>query len=123
MKAARWSMGAMLAAGLVLAMLLGLALMTWKLGFAERPTTAPTLSMQWHDQVYGLDSNEVVRFVPPPFSPHRLNNLGMFAAAGPVLRQLTFQAPDRMSQPRMSQPAGTIASAMSSAGNKWVELD
>ncbi|HEV8378201.1 MAG TPA: hypothetical protein VGP99_05080 [Tepidisphaeraceae bacterium] len=45
----------------------------WKLCCpgANAPTTTPSLLNQWEDQVYLLDTDEDVRFIPPPFSPKR----------------------------------------------------
>lgn len=43
----------------------------WRLGFAPKAHAVPALTQQWHEQVYSLDENETVRFIPPPYTPLR----------------------------------------------------
>jgi hypothetical protein len=52
---------------------LAIGLVAWKLCFpGPNPATATSaLFTQWDDQLYSLDANEDVRFVPPPFSSQR----------------------------------------------------
>jgi len=57
---------------IVAATLAGLAV--WKLCFVTPPTTIPALANQWHEQVYSLDEDETLRFVPPPFDPQRMKD-------------------------------------------------
>src|SRR5688500_8076421 len=52
--------------------LLVIALLTWRLCF---PTAGPALARQWHPQGQGLDDDDVIRLVPPPFSPQRRTDL------------------------------------------------
>ena len=56
----------------ILAAALVIGIMAWRLSFpADRPTAIPALPEQWDEAVYSLDSDETIRFVPPPFTPQR----------------------------------------------------
>ena len=59
MTAIRRSIGAMMVAGFLLAFTLGISLLIWKLFTGSQPTAPPSLTKEWHDQVYGLDDDEV----------------------------------------------------------------
>jgi hypothetical protein len=118
MKAAKWSIGAMSVAGLLLAMVLGFALLVWKVSLVAQPTALPMLSKEWHDQVYGLDPDEVVRFVPPPYSPQRMKDFARGWAGAPpknVLGQLAYHVlATRTINWGMSSGLGNLAS-----GPQW----
>src|SRR3954462_1760307 len=49
------------------------AILVWRLCFLlpDVSSSVPNLTQQWHDQMYGLDDDEVIRLVAPPFSPAR----------------------------------------------------
>ena len=49
----------------ILAVLL-IAFLAWKLCYVRTPATVAALPKQWHEQMYGLDEGEVMRFVTPP---------------------------------------------------------
>jgi hypothetical protein len=105
-----------LAAGIIAVILLALALLTWKLCFVQKPTAAPALSNQWHAEVYGLDPDEVVRFIPPPYSPQRMKDFARGWAGAPPkneLGQLAYHVlPTRTQQWGMSSARGTLLSAL-----------
>ena len=50
-------------------------ILAWKLCFVAKPTVMPALPKQWHDQIYSLDDDETIRFVPPPYTPQRMKNI------------------------------------------------
>jgi len=50
-------------------------ILAWKLCVISGPATVPGLSTQWHDQIYSLDEDESIRFVPPPYTPERMNKV------------------------------------------------
>jgi len=116
MKAAKWSIGAMLVAGVSLALVVGFAVLVWKLCVVSQPTAPPMLSRQWHDQVYGLDPDEVVRFVPPPYSPQRMKDFARGWAGAPPkneLGQLGYRVlPTRTMHWGMSSGIGNVTSAV-----------
>jgi hypothetical protein len=43
----------------------------WWLCFMGKPTAPAALGKKWHEQTYSLDEGEVVRLIPPPYSPQR----------------------------------------------------
>ena len=46
--------------------------LAWWIVFpADRKLSGPTLTTQWHDQVYGLEPDEVLRLLPRPLPPDR----------------------------------------------------
>jgi hypothetical protein len=50
-----------------------MAIVVWQLCFPTHcPTASPALLTRWEYQLYLLDDDEDIRFVPPPFSPQRL---------------------------------------------------
>jgi len=57
----------------IFAAVLAIGSVAWKLCFLSQnvPTATPSLLNQWEDQVYSLENDELVRFIPPPFSPQR----------------------------------------------------
>ncbi|HEV8292639.1 MAG TPA: hypothetical protein VGP94_11980, partial [Tepidisphaeraceae bacterium] len=116
MKTAKTSIGAMALAALMLASLVGLSLLVWKIGLGASPTAAPGLSKQWHEQVYSLDPDEVVRFVPPPYSPQRMQDFARGWAGAPPkneLGQLVYHVlPTRTMQWGMSSGRGNLGSAL-----------
>src|SRR2546423_13561933 len=106
----------MLVPGLLLAAITGLTLITWKFCFLPAPTTFPALSTHWHRQLYGLDADEDIRFVPPPYSPHRMKDVGRSWAGAPPqndLGQLTYHTtiPCTLHW-GMSSASGTVFSAI-----------
>jgi len=128
MKAAKWSIGAMFVAGVFLAVVLGFALLTWNLLHVQTPQLPPKIAMEWHDQVYGLDPDEVVRFVPPPYSPQRMKDFGRGWAGAPPkneLGQLAYHVlPTRTIHWGMSSGIGNVTSAVTwSAKLTSPELD
>src|SRR6185436_18599475 len=46
-------------------------ILAWKLCHLKRSPAIPALAKQWHEQLYSLDEDETVRFVPPPYTPER----------------------------------------------------
>src|SRR4051812_38764802 len=116
MKAARWTISALSAASLVLAFLVGLSFLIWKLCVVAGATAAPSFSQQWHEQVYGLDEGEFLRFIPPPYSPARMKDFaGHWAGAPPKNQtgQLVYhELPTRIHQWGMSSATGDVKTAM-----------
>src|SRR4051812_841638 len=116
MKSAQPTIAAMFVAGLSLAVLLGLALLTWQLLFSATPQAQPMLSKQWHEQTYGLDPDEVIRFVPPPYPPQRVKDFGSAWAGVPPTRNLgqcTYHVlPTRTQYWGMSSASGNILTAL-----------
>src|SRR2546423_10662694 len=47
-------------------------ILAWKLCLVSTPAAAPALSKQWHEQIYSLDDDETIRFIPPPYTPERM---------------------------------------------------
>jgi hypothetical protein len=116
MKAVRWSISAMVAAGLLLAVVVGVAWLSWKLLDVQTPPLPPKMASDWHNQVYGLDADEVVRFVPPPYSPQRIMDFGRGWAGAPPKNQLGqlgyHVTPTRTIHWGMSSGTGNLASAI-----------
>ncbi len=99
--------------GVLLAAVLFLA---WKLCLAPSPTSAPALSAHWHRQLYGLDPDEAIRFVPSPYSPQRMKDFGRSWTGAPPqnnLGQLTYHVtiPCTLHW-GMSSASGTVFSAI-----------
>lgn len=69
------------------------AIAAWKVSFAAKPAAVPALTQQWHEQVYSLDEDETVRFIPPPYTPlrKREKQLG-FAIYGKDIYHLSLQS-------------------------------
>jgi len=83
----------MRAAIAIIAAVLTIALAGWKLCHVNSPTAAPLLAKNWHEQLYGLDEHEVSRFIPPPYSPQRMQIMarGYYQHPMPgVMGQLAF---------------------------------
>jgi hypothetical protein len=97
--------------------LLVIALLAWKLCFpAGVPTAAPALARQWHQQVHGLDDDEVIRLVPPPFSQQRRTDLAGPSRTLPpqIVGQMAYHV--RPSGPRRwgtTYADGNLSSAIS----------
>ncbi len=58
----------MRAAIAVIAAMLAVALLAWKLCYVQPPTIPASLPQKWHEQLYELDEKENVRLIPPPHS-------------------------------------------------------
>jgi len=68
-------------------------ILAWKMCHVSSPAAFPALTTQWHEQVYGLDEDDVVRFIPPPYSPQRMQIMarGYYQHPMPgVMGQLAF---------------------------------
>jgi hypothetical protein len=70
------------------------AIFVWQRWFVAKPVALPALTTQWHEQAYGLDEGEVIRFLPPPYSPLRMQLLrGRNVGLSPnVTGQMAFHA-------------------------------
>jgi hypothetical protein len=87
---------------------LAVGILAWKLCFAQPPTAAPQLAKSWHEQLYGLDEDEVLRFIPPPYSPQRMQIMARGYYKNPmpgVMGQLAF-----LSNRGSTYPAGIMKS-------------
>lgn len=47
-------------------------ILAWKLCLVSSPVAVPALAKQWHEQIYSLDDDETIRFIPPPYTPERM---------------------------------------------------
>ena len=96
-----------------------IAVLAWKLCFVAAPASPPKLGVDWHEQTYGLDPGESARFVPPPYSPGRMQDLGRGWAGAPpknVTGQLIYHAlPARTLQWGMSSAKGNVMSGFTFA--------
>jgi len=101
-------------------LLIGFA--AWKLCFlpAGSPRKLPDLVMQWSEQLYLLDDDEVERFLPPPYTPQRLKEKQRLIASFPggstqlaflISPQYPIHPLRRMPPYHASSETGTIASA------------
>ena len=106
----------MRAAGTIAIAVIVLVVLAWKLCFVTTPTAAPALSKQWHEQVYGLDEDEVLRFIPPPYSPARMKAFARGWAGAPPKKetgQLVYhELRTRTQHWGMSSAAGDVKSAL-----------
>ena len=93
---------------IILAALL-LGIITWRLCYSPAAVSAvPNLPIQWWDQVYGLEDDEVIRLVVPPFSPQRAT------AIGSLVGQATYEvaASGKISAIAWTSKTGDIRSAL-----------
>jgi hypothetical protein len=76
----------------ILACLLLIGIAGWTMLIPTRGsvTATPALPAKWHDQIHGLDENEVVRFVPPPFSQQRMADFGKGWGPANVLGEMFY---------------------------------
>jgi hypothetical protein len=95
---------------MVLASMLLIAVLAWKLCWVPRPTAVPTLSKQWHEQVYGLDADEVLRLIPPPYSPERMQILAGFGTnpGFPAIGQIVLFSQPQPNSPLTMKLSGSI---------------
>jgi len=84
---------------MILACILAVGILAWKLCFAPKLSAAPALTKQWHEQMYGLDEGEVMRFVIPPSA--RLSGYGgvrlHWVVQGPPIAPFYYSQNDRHS--------------------------
>jgi hypothetical protein len=50
-------------------------ILAWKLCHVSSPAAVPALTKHWQEQVYSLDEDETIRFVPLPFTPERMTKV------------------------------------------------
>src|SRR5437764_280915 len=80
--------GLLVMAGVVL-----VALLVWLVCFAPKPRGPAMLGKRWHEQVYGLNDDEVLRLIPPPFDAQRMQIMARGYYKNPmpgVMGQLSF---------------------------------
>ena len=79
---------------IVAAVALVIAVLAWKVCLVRAPIAVPGFSQMWHEQAYGLDEGEVIRFLPPPYSPLRMQMLrgGNVGLPPTVMGQMAFHA-------------------------------
>ena len=106
----------MVLAGLLLAFVLGLTLLAWNLLHVQSPPLPPKLASDWHNQTYGLDDDELERFVPPPYSPRRMQDFGRgWGGSAPkgYTGQLSYHAtPGQTKNWGMSSSQGDVLSGI-----------
>jgi len=116
MKSFTWTGSAMVLTALLLAAALGFALVAWNLLHVQAAPFPPKLASDWHNQTYGLDDDELERFVPPPYSPRRMQDFGRgWGGSAPrgYTGQLSYHAtPGQTMQWGMSSAQGDLLSAM-----------
>lgn len=98
---------------LIIAALLVIGMVAWKLCFprAGTPLAIPALPKQWHDQVYGLDDDEVIRFIAPPFPLQRAT--GLLAVGQLTGQTLHLVRPNgRVDPAHWTSRMGTVRSAL-----------
>jgi drug/metabolite transporter superfamily protein YnfA len=76
---------------LVIAGVVVLAVLAWLLCFAQKPTGPAALGKKWHEQVYSLDEDEVLRLIPPPYSPQRAVDFGRGRGPPTALGEMVYQ--------------------------------
>ena len=106
----------MRAAIAIVAAILAIAIVAWKLCLIVKPTAIPALPKQWHDQVYGLDDDEVIRLIAPPFPLQRASG---FLPAGQFTGQtMHLVRTDGQVQPiGWTSKTGTVRSALAHCVN------
>ena len=90
-----------------------LAILAWWLCFspAAVSATVPNLTKQWHDQVYGLDDDEVVRLIVRPLPLQRATGLLL---PGQITGQIMHlvRANGQVQPMSWTSKTGTVASAL-----------
>jgi hypothetical protein len=97
----------------------------WKISFVTPPTAPPNLTQRWHEQTYGLEEDEVLRFVPPPFSPRRLQLVpGRFLSSSNSPGQVFYRSdrgPDNWTD--IDATGSVYSAALSTLGLTPLDLD